>query len=163
MLRLQTSTLHRTPEGFEAKQYTLKCMEVQEMKSMGRIVDKTNCISQFTLDFSAFAKTCLEHGAEEEIEVTLQPKGAHGAAVTLRAFVSATQLRNWSPDLESTSSELSYLTSSITADGDDYEYDDSQVSSAIQTALSMQSRNFHLCQDYWLLFIQSSTQRFSTS
>lgn len=102
-------------------------MEVQEMKSMGRVVDKTNCISQYTLDFSVFAKTCLEHGAEEEIEVTLQPKGAHGAAITLRAFVSAILLRNWSPDLESTSSELSCLTSSIAADCDEYGYDDSQV------------------------------------
>lgn len=106
-------------------------MEVQEMKSMGRVVDKTNCISQYTLDFSVFAKTCLEHGAEEEIEVILQPKGAHGAAITLRAFVSATLLRNWSPDLESTSSELSYLTSSIAADCDEYGYDDSQVGSGV--------------------------------
>lgn len=102
-------------------------MEVQEIKSMGRVIDKTNCISQYTLDFSVFAKTCLEHGAEEEIEVTLQPKGTHGAAIRLRAFVSATLLRNWSPDLESTSSELSYLTSSVAADCDEYGYDDSQV------------------------------------
>eukprot|EP00892_Ulva_mutabilis_P003167 jgi/Ulvmu1/12851/UM098_0036.1 len=136
-----TTTLHQTSEGFEAKEYTLKCMEVQEIKSMGRVVDKTNCISQYTLDFSVFAKNCLEHGAEEEIEVSLQPKGPHGAAISLRAFVSATLLRNWSADLESTSSELSALTSSITADYDEYGYDDSQElpGLGVNSALSMLS------------------------
>lgn len=135
---LQTTTLYQTETGFEPKAYTLRAMEVQEVKSMGRVVDKTVCIAEYkNLDFSAFTRTCLEHaGAEEEIEVSL--RGSKGAVV-LRAFVKASLLHDLENyDGEPVSSELSFISEERTpASALDEEYiddDDSQVGIIMLTA-----------------------------
>jgi hypothetical protein len=104
-------------------------MDVHEVKSMGRTFDKTSCIAQYKLDFSGFTRTCLEHaGAEEEIEVGL--RGAQGVTIVLRAFVKASLLKDWQPDMESMNSDLSFMSTGTPKSPHDEDYvdeDDSQV------------------------------------